>query len=223
LLLDAFGDHRDIVPCFKTLRRLLGLDLEGPLPSPSELEARVASAPQNLLVIGHMEGQHPEGYCEPLPGGGPEGQRDAGLRDMLKHQHRHCPANASRETGLRPQGAARAWLPSSARRPRGRWTTRAQRRRYDDPHPRHRGAGECNRPRVRAHARPTEAPSTRPATLRGWRRSAGGDRDGDPRDRIRLIREPARRACCAAAAGDSAGAVADGVPGRHGLAPALAR
>ena len=51
MLLDAFGDHRDIVPCFKTLCRLLGLDLEGPLPSPSELEARVASAPQNLLVI----------------------------------------------------------------------------------------------------------------------------------------------------------------------------
>ena len=51
LLLDAFGDHRDIVPCFKTLRRLLGLDLEDPLPSPPDLEARIAASPQNLLVI----------------------------------------------------------------------------------------------------------------------------------------------------------------------------
>ena len=79
LLLDAFGDHRDIVPCFKQLRRLLGLALADPLPSPPELEARIASSPQNLLVIGryaehrpsggHLEGLHPEGGREPLPGG----------------------------------------------------------------------------------------------------------------------------------------------------------
>ena len=55
MLLDAFGDHRDIVPCFKTLRRLLGLDLAGPLPSPSELAARVAESSQDLLaVVGDM-------------------------------------------------------------------------------------------------------------------------------------------------------------------------
>ena len=33
LLLATFGEHRDIVPCFKALRLILGLVLEAPLPT----------------------------------------------------------------------------------------------------------------------------------------------------------------------------------------------
>jgi hypothetical protein len=55
ILLRAFGDHRDIVPCFKTLRRVLGVGLEGPLPSTQELEIRVAELSSDLLlVVGEM-------------------------------------------------------------------------------------------------------------------------------------------------------------------------
>ena len=49
MLLDTFGDHRNIVPCFKALRLLLGLDLAAPLSTIPELKAVILNMPVDQL------------------------------------------------------------------------------------------------------------------------------------------------------------------------------
>jgi hypothetical protein len=67
------------------------------------------------------------------------------FRAQLGHQHCHCSAVASGEAGYRPEGAARARVPSAAGYFCARSTAHTERGWHDDPHPRHGGAGERDR------------------------------------------------------------------------------